>query len=428
MPDRSSPPPVYPIRKLHLPPIQSDQLQNGLPVAVIEQQGDHEVIKLDWVFRAGRPFERQPMTARLTQLMLREGSRNHTVADIAEHLDFYGSSLSLPFHLDVAQISVYTLRKHFPKVLSLLADLVLFPLFSEEEFQRLVERSVAQWQVDLGRNDVVAYRQITEALFGARHPYGYNSHEKIYRERSTTDLRRHHDRFFHASHAHLYMGGPVGDAEWQLLEQFIGQVMPAGQPIQPQIPPPQPGEQRLWVTGAGTKQSAVRLGRRLFSRHHPDYPGLYVLNTILGGYFGSRLMTNIREDKGYTYNIYSTLDSMRYDGTWLISFEVSPQHVEAGLQEVYREMDTLCQHPVTEDELHMVRNYLLGTFLTMLDGPFHALDLKIGLETDGLPDRFFQDLIETTLHIQPTTLLQLAQKYLKREDWTLLIVSGSAES
>jgi predicted Zn-dependent peptidase len=171
-----------------------------------------------------------------------------------------------------------------------------------------------------------------------------------------------------------------------------------------------------------TLQSAIRLGRKAFSRQHEDFYGLYVLNTLLGGYFGSRLMTNIREEKGYTYNIYSMLETMRHDGTLLIGTEVSPEYVAPTLKEIFREMEALQETRVGEEELTMVRNFLLGNFLTMLDGPFNVSEVVRTLVLDELPLDAFDQLVSTVQNIDADTLQRLSQKYLNKEEMWQVVV------
>jgi predicted Zn-dependent peptidase len=162
----------------------------------------------------------------------------------------------------------------------------------------------------------------------------------------------------------------------------------------------------------GAVQTAIRMGVPLFKRSHPDYPGLYFLNTLLGGYFGSRLMSNIREDKGYTYNINSSLDCMRYDGCWLISTETSPLYEEATRDEIRREIDDLHRSYVKPEEIKMVGNYILGVLMSMLDGPFHAAEAVKGLVSEEADLNFFSSMAELCHRITPEQLQQLSQKYL----------------
>ena len=179
---------------------------------------------------------------------------------------------------------------------------------------------------------------------------------------------------------------------------------------------------KLHQPHSDTVQTAIRLGRRLFARDHPDSNGLFVLNTILGGYFGSRLMTNIREEKGYTYNIYSSLDPMQYDGYFYVGTEVSNEFAKRALDEIYREMEILQKKPVGKAELGMVRNYLMGNFLTMLDGPFNLAEVIRNYLSEGLPLESFEEMVRTVRQIDAAQLMELANKYFNpSEMWEVIV-------
>ena len=424
MPNRRQSPPIFPIRSLALPKVTEVTLDNGLPVYCLADT-KQEVLKLEWVFQAGRPFERGAMVARQTQLMLRAGSRRFSREAMAEKLDFLGSSLSLPFHLDTAQVAVYGLRKHLPQITALLADMLQHPTFPQQELVQLGKRQAAHLSVELEKNEVLAYRQITELLFGPHHPYGYNSTREGYAAMHRQQLADHHERLYHPGNAQLFIGGNIQEADMRLLNQSFGQQPARPQTEAPYLPavPPLSVTRQIIPGGSGV-QSAIRLGRRLFRRDHPDYAGVYVLNTVLGGYFGSRLMTNIREEKGLTYNIHSSLDTMRYDGMWLIGCEVSPEHASLALREIEHELDRLRTDPIPAEELEMVRNYLLGTILTMLDGPLNTMDLLLTFYAEKLPPSFFNDWVDTIIHITPEQLLHLARQYLQPNDWVTLLVEA----
>ena len=169
-------------------------------------------------------------------------------------------------------------------------------------------------------------------------------------------------------------------------------------------------------------QSGIRVGRRLFSRKHPDFNGVFVLNTILGGYFGSRLMTNIREKKGFTYNIYSTADAMLHDGCLYIATEVNGDKSAATLRAIFSEMKKMREKPVSDDELEMVRNYLLGMLLNGLDGPMNISDVVRNLLVEGLPLSAFDELVQAVRNIRPADIQALAQKYLQPEDYWVVQV------
>lgn len=419
--NRSQPPVINEIQTIRLPQPEVRHLDSGIPVYVTNL-GTQEVIRLEVVFFAGRAFEAKPLVARAASSLLREGTRNYTAAEIAETIDFFGGTLSLPFNLDTSSLVLYSLNKHFADTLPVIREMLTAPAFTERDLEAYIRRSQRRLSVDLAKNDNFAYRLITEQIFGSSHPYGYNSTMATYGALKAEDLRQHHERLYNANNCIIFISGKVTDQVLRELNRALGSALPAGKRPQPGVSTFDAPPQTTIEHRPETLQSAVRIGRRAFSRHHEDFSGLYILNTILGGYFGSRLMANIREEKGYTYNIYSMLETMRYDGSLLIGTEVSPEYVEPTLREIEREMKLLQEEPVGEDELKMVRNFLLGNFLTMLDGPFNVSEVVCTLVLDDLPLHAFDDLVATVKNIEAPALQALAQKYLnKQEMWQVVV-------
>lgn len=421
MPNRTQAPKIKSVDALDLTKPIRHRLDNGIPVYELNM-GTQDVVKLEIVFNAGRPYEIKKLAARSTVASLKEGTKSYDGNKIAEHMDFFGGSVSMPFSLDVAQIVIYSLTRHFEDIIPVVAEMITTPTFPQKELDSFVRQNQQRLQVDLSKNDVVAYRMLTEYIFGAEHPYGYNSYPETYGELSRADLLDHFKRCYTSGNCHVFISGKTNDAILKVLNQHLGQAIPKGQLPTPdmRVTPAKP--QSVRIKNPGTVQSAIRIGRQLFSRNHPDYMGLYVLNTIFGGYFGSRLMHNIREDKGYTYNIYSMLDALRWDGSFYISTEVGTPFVEPTLAEIYTEMDRLQQELISHEELEITRNFLLGHFLGMLDGPFNVSEVSKMMVLDGLPFDHFADFIEVIKTITPQELQALAQKYLQREDmWEVVV-------
>ncbi|MEL7021167.1 MAG: pitrilysin family protein [Bacteroidota bacterium] len=418
--DRTTAPPIRNIRQIHLPTPVRYQLDNGIEVYETDL-GTQEVVRLEIVFNAGRPYEKVQLAARTTANLLKEGTRQYSAATIAEQIDFYGGTLSVPIHLDTSNIILYSLTKHFAKLLPLLADMLRSPVFPQTELDALKQRNIQRLQVDLTKNDVVAYRQVTEHIFSRQHPYGYNSLPESYERLQREDLLQHFDTNYVANNCTLFLSGKLHPEFRKLLNMFFGQLKTG--PVRlnnMSLPIDTPASVSYHLPGS--VQTAIRIGCRMFNRKHEDYRGMYVLNTILGGYFGSRLMHNIREEKGYTYNIYSTLDTMTYDGYFYIGTEVGNEVAKPAMKEIYHEFELLKQELVKEDELTMVKNYLLGNLLTMVDGAFNVSEVIKTQVLEGLPTDYLAQLVQYIQNVEATTLQQLAQRYLKREQmWEVVV-------
>ncbi len=417
-------PEIHPVRQIDLPEVQTWKLDNGLPVYSIGM-GTQDVVRVEAIFWAGRPYEQAPLVARTTNALLKEGTRAHTSGQLAERLDYYGAGISLPFQLDTGNVVLYALHRHLPSVLPHLLEVLTQPTFPEDELRAYCRRKQQGLLEDLSKNDVVAYRQITECFFGQTHPYGYNSLPKTYLQLERDTLVAHHQKHFHAGNGFLLISGKIDAAVEKLINDSLSQ-LPAG----PAIPlPPWPvdvgGPEKIRLQQGEAAQTAIRIGRRLFPRSHKDAHGMHVLATLLGGYFGSRLMENIREDKGYTYNITASYDPLRLDGALHIDTEVSHDVVADSLHQIYFELDRLCQEPVSAQELSMVKNYLMGTYLTMVDGPFNWAETVRTFLTEELPIPTLLQLVETTRQISPSDLQDLAQQYFQKKDQWEIVVGPS---
>ncbi len=383
-----------------------------------------EIVKIEAVYRAGRPEEDKHLISRATSRLLREGTANRTGAEIAEHIDFYGGSLNVPTNLDTANFLLFSLKKYAAELIPVFAEVLQEPVFPESELETFKRTSVQELLVELGKVEVLAYRKITELIFGERHPYGYNSIPDDYAALQRADLQRFFDTWYHPSNLMIFASGRVDDEVLSLLNRHLGQSKKNGKipDFSPISPSPLTPLTPLTLPHPGSLQTAIKIGRRTFNRRHPDFNGLFVLNTILGGYFGSRLMMNIREKKGFTYNIYSTIDTYLYDGCFYIATEVNPGKTVATVKEIFAEMKKLREKPVDDDELAMVRNYLLGMLLNGLDGPLNTSDVVRSLIVEDLSHDAFDGLVETIRSITPAQLQRLAERYLQPADYWMVTV------
>lgn len=422
--DRTTAPPIQNIHKIKLPTPVRYELDNGIPVYETNI-GTQEIVKLEIVFNAGRPYEKVQLAARTTASLLKEGTRQYSAATIAEQIDFYGGTLSIPINLDTSNIVLYSLNKHFAKLLPILSDMLRNPLLPENELAAIKQRNVQRLQVDLTKNDVVAYRQITEHIFSVEHPYGYNSLPETYEQLQRADLIDHFKSNYVANNCTLFLSGKIAPGFRQLLNMFFGQ-MGSGTVHRNDMSVAVITPRTVKYNLPDSMQTAIRIGCKMFNRQHTDYYGMYVLNTILGGYFGSRLMANIREDKGYTYNIYSSLDVMHHDGYFYVGTEVGNEFVEQSLQEIYHEFNVLQTELIGPDELTMVKNYLLGTLLTLVDGAFNISEVIKTQVIEELPENYLIQLVNSIKTINAQDIQRLAQQYLRKENmWEVTVGDNS---
>jgi zinc protease len=278
--------------------------------------------------------------------------------------------------------------------------------------------------VNLKKSDFVAGRLIDVSLFGAEHPYGRFSSPEAYAALTRDALLAFYERFYVRGRCRLFVAGRVPANLEALLEKNFGDLPLSREPI----PVPTftilraPERQARVVNDPDSVQGAIRIASPFPDKHHPDFPRVQVLNTVFGGHFGSRLMSNIREEKGYTYGIHSFLQAYPQAGVWMISTEAGRDVSEATVKEVYLEMERLRKEPVEEEELHLVRNYMIGTLLGDLDGPFHIIGRWKNLILHGLDESYFYHSVQLIKTIPAEELQELARTYLVPERFYELIV------
>jgi len=413
--NRKFAPPVLESVHLDLPQPQLKTLDNGIPVYILDYP-DQEIVKIEIVYRAGRPQERKKMVARACARLLREGTRHKTGAEIAEFFDFYGATLNTPNNLDTTNIVLFSLKKYAHEVIPVMAEVLLQPVFPDIELETFKRTSIQELLIDLEKVEILAYRKITELIFGEFHPYGYNSTPDDYLALTTQDLEAFYQEWFTPQNAIMVASGRIDDSILDLLNQHIGQDRRSGQVPDFQFEKQKINPGKIKIPMANSLQTAIKIGRNTFNRHHPDSHGFFVLNTILGGYFGSRLMANIREKRGYTYNIYSSSDHYLHDGCFYIATEVNRDKANATIKQIHAELKNLRENLVDEQELHMVRNYLLGMILNGLDGPLNTSDVIRGLLVENQNKTHFEQMVDSIRNITPIKLQELANQYLKPED------------
>lgn len=422
--DRINPPEFKIIEQVNIVRATETRLDNGIPVYTINT-GTQDLVRIELQFRAGIVYQSEPLVASSTNAMLTEGSKKFSAAEIAEAIDYYGAFLETDASQDFASLNLYTLTKHVGSVLPVLEDVVKNSVFPDSDLNIYVQNKRQKFLVSNKKVDSIARKKFKALIFGEKHHYGYNIKLEDYDEFHREHLIYFHNRFYRAGNCRIIIAGKVNDDLIPLLNKYFG-----GSDWQSELPPPQidtstiatEKEKKHLVYKEDAVQSAIRVGRLLFNKTHPDYKAMQVVNAALGGYFGSRLMMNIREDKGYTYGIGSGLVSLQYAGYFFISTEVGVDVCSKALDEIYHELERLRKEPIPEEEMSLVRNYLLGAFLRSVDGPFALADKFKSIMEYGLGYDYFEQFLHTVRTITPDELQGLAQKYLDPNDMTELVV------
>ena len=392
---------------------------NGVKIYRLESN-DFEVVRFTFVFHAGTSMQHKPFSASATANMLSEGSERLTAQQIAETFDFYGSYFDVNIDRDYSYISFCSLLKFFEPTAEVAEEIMLHPSFPEREFEVYCNKRKQSLKIERQKVDIQSRELFAETLFGAQHPYGISASEELYDELSTTDLRELYAKLYTAENCFVVCSGHITKEVLRKIESIAG-ALPQGQSHNIEFPKPETthyAERNI----DSALQSSLRIGRLLFGRSHPDFVGMQVVAAILGGYFGSRLMQNLREEHGYTYGVMAAMVNFDKEGYLAIATQVAREQRENALNEIFYEIERLRTEPIDDEELQMVKNVMIGEILRILDGPFGIADVTIENIMCGLDNSATQHSVEQIFAITPAEIKRLAEKYLKREDLVVAIV------
>ncbi|HNW97284.1 MAG TPA: pitrilysin family protein [Bacteroidales bacterium] len=417
--NRTIQPKIKSVEQVSLPKPIISELDNGIKVYAFDA-GTEEVIKIEFVVEAGSWYQDKKLQAFSTIKMLTEGTKNHTAAELAEIFDFYGAYVETESERDYTYITLYTLNKNVEKLLPVFAEIIKEPVFPKKELSVLLTNTKQDQMVSMQKVSYVARIKFAEQLYGSSHPYGISPKPEDYRKITTDDLMQFYKKYYVPENIRIVISGKIQKNIIELLNTHFGKSKnTSGKKKITKLFPVEPAkEKKQIILQQNALQSGLRLGKILFSRNHPDFIGMNILSTILGGYFGSRLMTNIREDKGYTYGIGSAIISMRHSGYIFIASDVSANCREKAVDEIYKEIERLRKEPVPQKELELVKNYMAGTFLRKIDGPFAIAERFISTLDYGLDfNEYFTNYINTIKSITSEEIIKLASRHLQNNSF-----------
>lgn len=396
------------------------QLDNGVPLWLVDA-GEQDLVRVECVFQHVNWDSSRPLQATAVLAQLNEGTKTHTAEQIAEHLDYYGAFLQTDFTFDQSVIALYTLNKHLARVLPVFMNLLQLPVFPDRELETYRRNQKQKLRVSQEKNEFLARKKFNKILFG-ENLYGHETAPEDFDTLDRAQLLAYHAASFQPRNVQVIIAGKITPEVNELISQAFSAWQNSEAPAQKNHFHFDALHGAFEQTGKkDALQSAIRMGKRMVNRVHADFAGLQVLNTILGGYFGSRLMANIREEKGYTYGIGSGLVSLQQAGYFFIASEVGADVCADAISEIRKEINTLREHLVPDEELHRVRNYMLGSFLGSLENAFSHADKFKNIHFSGLDYSYYTRYIETVRHITPKELLHLAQRYLDPEEMVTVV-------
>jgi zinc protease len=352
--------------------------------------------------------------------MVTEGTHSKDAAALDDFFDTYASEVETESGFENHGLSILTTKKHFDTVLPVFRELLTEAVFPEKELAKRKKQKALSIHINRDKNSHRSSQLFRKALFGDNHPFGQITEEKDVDLVDREDLIGFYKNNLWTN-SEIFLTGNLKDSQLENIIQEIGNI-PVTFFQNPIIEFQNGRHQRLTENKEKSVQSSIRIGCHLIPKNHPDYLKLNLMNTILGGYFGSRLIKNIREDKGHTYGIYSSIGSLKNADYWVVMADVIKEHDEAVIEEVYKEIDKLKHEPVSDHEFEVVRNYMVGKLLSQFSSGFELIGRFKSIHQSGLDFGFYQRHLEYILNAKPEDILEVSNKYFHRENMVEVIV------
>ena len=393
---------------------------SGLTAFILEQ-GQQEVCRLEITFPAGKWYEPYTGISYFTSKLLGEGTRQNSSGKIQQMIAQYGSFFEVNPGNDQVTLSIFCLSRYIKPMLDLLEEMIEQPLLDVEELEKLKSQARQNYALNLNKTSYLAGRAYVKLLFGDEHPYGRILDDQAIEKVSLEDIKKFHQHAFHWNQASVFISGKGENLhafvqDWMKRKNIQGPLKGASS-----FESPRPLAQFIKVEKEGAVQSSVKAGFFIPSRLEASFPAMYMYNEIFGGYFGSRLMQNIREDKGFTYGIHSSMVQDIHTSYWSVQTDVNGDNAEATVREIKFEMQRMQEELVSEDELKVVKNYIIGSFISSLDTPFSFMDRFKATYFNELGDQYYEELMKKLLAVTTGQIQEVAKKYFDPQQLNVVV-------
>ena len=424
--DRLQTPAYKNIDSYVLPEAITSKLDNGIPLHLI-LSGTQPVVRIELIFKSGNWYEPSQGCAHFLVKMLSEGTANYTAKQIQDKFAYYGAFPEFNSGVDLSSVTVYTLSKHLEALLPLIVEIISEAKFPEKELESAKNITLQGLKVNKEKTAFLAGSKFREMLFGPEHPYGYFLSEEAIEKVQINGLQDFYKKNYTTNNCEIILSGG-GNIDFEvLINNYLGQGnwgKTDSLPNKGRSHSPVHFSKRELINKDGAVQSSLRMGKKLFTNSHPDYYNLYFLNEVFGGYFGSRLMQNIREDKGFTYGINSNIVCYKNEGYFVIGADVKREFTQQAIDEIYKEMKIMKEEFVSDNELETVRNFMLGSFVNSITTPFEVADKFKTVHFNGLGYDFYKNYFTSLQNINADTLIATANKYFDENSISESIVGG----
>lgn len=417
--DRTTPPLVHSVADIQLSTVSSKPINGINTHSHLDQNSG--TFKIELLTKGSQLYSRTSALSQLAIRMLNEGTKSKSGAQLAEAVDSIGSFLEVRPGFDYASVSIYGLAQYFEENLQILSELIYQPLFSENSLENLKNKELDKLKTNLEKSSYISSVNLRKGLFGTDHAYG-----KHLIEVDITNININEIIDFHNSNTldfDIYLAGDLPKDYEKLLAKYI---LPRKEELDPRANISGRVNENQNSTYQNPKfvQSSIKFGKRLFNRNDPDYFKFIVTNELLGGFFGSRLMKNIREDKGFTYGIHSNLYSLLHDGYFLIGTDVNKENEQETIDEILKEIKLLQSELVPQEELNTVKNYMIGVFINSFSSPFAGIDKFKTLNSQHIDSGFYSQYVSMVRFISAESIRETANQHLQTNSLTLSIAGA----
>lgn len=416
------PPAPGPPKDFKVPQASTFALDNGLEVTLIPF-GTTPKVTVELSVRAGNVDEAADQTwlANLTARLMLEGTETRSATEISLAAARMGGSLDVAVGPERTEITGEVLSEFGPEMVKLIADVAEHPKLVDAEVPRLKADLQRALSVTLSRPRGLAEQKLASLLYPG-HAYGrYASTPEIIESFTAAGARRFYEAFFGAARSHLYLAGSFDRAamEASIRSAFSGWKRGAASTLTP--PTPTSARAIHLIDRPGAVQSVVLIALPVIDASHPDAIKLQVANTLLGGYFSSRITSNIREQKGYTYSPFSGIEDRYRTSYWVQSAEVTTNVTGPSLKEIFFEIDRLQATPPTEAELRAVKSYMTGDFVLTNSTRANIINQLEYIDFHGLPRDYLSTYVSRVLAVTPEDVRQVTAKYIDATKVTIVI-------
>ena len=418
--DRSIVPEIKNQIELTKLPVEKEVV-NGIELNYVSG-GSAPLLKIELVYNAGSKYQTAPLIASLAFDLLKDGSKTLNGKAFKEAINGLGVYYGMDISKDFGTLSFYVLERNLTPLLGYVQDLITSPNLPEEEFNRLRQKQKNDFLVDSEKTSFLARQLFAEVLFNDSE-YGKVAHHEDFDKVQHAMSVKFIQDFVVGAPFKLLVSGSVSDKSKAIFTQFAQSIqVNKTNEVKSALPcNPKAGEH---VIEKDSEQCSVMLGKLIPGKTDADIHKIGITNALFGGYFGSRLMQNIREDKGWTYGIHSSILNYEDTASLVISADVLKYKGQATFDEIKKEIETLQTELIPQDELEVLKNYLKGKLLKSFDGAFEQIDRFFSVDSFGLDWSYYDNYIQTLESITAEEIRGTAKQYLKWEDFVLVKAGG----